>query len=724
MTRFLATLIAVAVLGAAAVTHAVPEQTRERKLQQAIDLIESQGDFGGAMALLEDVAKSEDRGLAARALLYLGQVQERLGQAQATKTYQRIVNEFATPRDVAVEAQARLAAIGGASSSASTEPRLICEQCGGVGYVSTDGRWMVASTRDTGSDIAIRDIRTGVVKPLLAKTDTLSAAQGGEQTYWPLLSDDSRQVAFAFVPAGPRSGKIPSTQLRIMPNQPAASHRVLVDNPEISYTVPVGWLQNRSLLTLMMSPDQTWRLTWVDTANGDITPLKSLDWRVGEMARSVSLSPDGRYIAYSALAINPKAPGRVESNDRRIYLLASDRSSEVALTRGTGVSNSPVWTPDGSHVLYTSDLSGTTDLWAVGVSGGKATGEPKLLKKNIGDVVSLGMTKSGAYHYFESRTGVYRASFARVTANDRGGGTSTESIVGIRPTWSPDGRSIAVSRSRPGVAGEFDVVVRSLETGVERVYRNDGLGQTPLSVWLPDGRALLKLVREGAQSWWYRLELDTGEFHKLVAHGNEGNTDGHFFAPSIRALSFDGRTMYFGASRPTEPNFIGRLDSIGALDLVTGQRRIVFTLPGTDDTLPFVIQGLTIAISPDGQTLAIAYFGKTPGTTRLARVDVTGHNYRELTTPFKNDQLTNTLAWSRDGRSIYFVSRDVGNKDRLMRVPAEGGPSEFTGVQIDGLNDFDLSPDATQIVFGPVSPEGAAMMHWTLDVTSLLRRRR
>ena len=53
------------------------DPVREQKLQQAIDLIESKGEIAHAIPLLEDAAKSTDRALAARALLYLGQAQER-----------------------------------------------------------------------------------------------------------------------------------------------------------------------------------------------------------------------------------------------------------------------------------------------------------------------------------------------------------------------------------------------------------------------------------------------------------------------------------------------------------------------------------------------------------------------------------------------------------------------------------------------------------------------
>jgi len=49
------------------------DPAREQTLQRAIDLMESKGDLAKAMPLFEDVSRSTDKALAARALLYLGQ---------------------------------------------------------------------------------------------------------------------------------------------------------------------------------------------------------------------------------------------------------------------------------------------------------------------------------------------------------------------------------------------------------------------------------------------------------------------------------------------------------------------------------------------------------------------------------------------------------------------------------------------------------------------------
>ena len=65
----------------------------------------------------------------------------------------------------------------------------------------------------------------------------------------------------------------------------------------------------------------------------------------------MSLSPDGRYIAYDF-------PQAEEGPERDIFLLASDGSREVPLVRHPAHEAGPMWTPDGSRVLFFSDGCG------------------------------------------------------------------------------------------------------------------------------------------------------------------------------------------------------------------------------------------------------------------------------------------------------------------------------------------------------------------------------
>ena len=71
----------------------------------------------------------------------------------------------------------------------------------------------------------------------------------------------------------------------------------------------------------------------------------------------------------------------------------------------------------------------------------------------------------GSYYYTHDQTG---AEYVNIADWAPGGGQGrlarATSFVGIRPTWSPDGKSIAFKRHHPGSTDTYDLVVHSLRS--------------------------------------------------------------------------------------------------------------------------------------------------------------------------------------------------------------------------------------------------------------------
>src|SRR5205085_1872259 len=57
------------------------------------------------------------------------------------------------------------------------------------------------------------------------------------------------------------------------------------------------------------------------------------------------------------------------------------------------------------------------------------------------------------------------------------------------------------------------------------------------------------------------------------------------------------------------------------------------------------------------------------------------------------------LAWTKDGRSLYFAKGSPGGWE-LMRIAAAGGTPESTGLTGRRMQFMDLSPDGSRIVYG------------------------
>ena len=611
---------------------------------------------------------------------------------------------FAWPRAVAfgVTMLACLMMVGNGIRPASAQSRrapakrLLCAACGdSEASFSRDGRWMMFEDGDTG-DIAIRDMPTGKIKRLRAKSGTWNDAGTYGET--PALSPDLRQIIYQW--------EIDDTeqhvQLRIMPNEPGGMSRVLIDSPQnLDYALAAWFPDGKSVLAILTRIQEgTAQLVRVTVSDGTVKVLKALGWRLNSSDRP-SISPDGQNIAYSALAVNPSkpAPAPSDSKDRHIYVLTADGSSETEIVKTSGINQDPVWTPDGKHILFTSDRSGKIDLWSIAVQRGKVAGVASLVSPDIGDVRAMGIYGGAYYMCPRQPQGVEYIHIVETVpgGNKQGNSThETASFVGVAPTWSPDGKSIAFKRHHPGSVDRYDLVVHSLETGNERTYlTNLGTTGNGAPIWFHGGASIMTGIRRADGSGpAYSIDVKTGDFKELPRiHG-------------WSAVSPDNKTVYY--VRRAEPS---RVVSVG---LDTGQEQPIFVSPkGT---------GISIALSPDGRTLALALTRALVGSgvnLELARVSVDGSGFREFyTRPPDHRAGIGHVAWSSDGRSILFDQRQPGGDWGVMRISAEGaGPASLViaahlGQGRNGGLSFDPSPDGSYFAF--TSSERVTAL-WALD---------
>jgi len=666
------------------------DTARERKLQQAIDLMESKGDLAKAIPMLEDVAHSSDRALAARGLLILGDAQQRRGGSQARATYERIVKEFGSETETASAARQRLASLGGAPAGLSVGRRRLCSDCAADdGDVSSDGRWQVFTDLKSG-DLAIRDMSKGQVKRLLVKTGAFE--DDPSEALGPVFSPDLTQIAYLW----DGFGKDDHHQLRVMPNKPGAKSRVLTDSYE-DICWADGWSPDgKSLLAyIIKKKENTKQLVRISVSEGAVKVLKPLGWRTGYS--KPTYSPDGQWIVYEARAVNPTAdpPAPTDPADTHIYVLSADGSRETEIVKAAGENRQPVWTPDGAHILFISNRTGHWDLWSVAVKDGKAAGPETLVHAEIGRIWAMGFRGGSYIYYYSGPDDLSKtADFVNIvdlgaSRNSPGSVAHAESFVGVWPRWSPDGKSIAFKRHRPSADG-FDLVVRSVDTGDERAYASKlGVsGNSPVT-WSHDGKTVVDLIA-GAP---YRVDLKTGEF---VTMPNLPKNTQFNFSPDDNTVYFNEDFTQRDQEKPAR---------IFATDLGTGQSRDVFTMPepGWD---PFYV-------SPDGRTLVGSRYEPYETMAHLFRVEVDGTGYRELYNIAMRDFYFN-FTLTKDGRWIVLAKRTPEDNWQLLRIPTEGGAPQEMGVKIEAPLDgsIHISPDGSRIAFA--TSKGAEEL-WTLD---------
>ncbi len=673
--------IAIAALLGAGLVLAQANRAAEADLKNAQHKAEVEGDLNGAIkAYRAIVAKyKSDRTVAATALMRMAECYQKLGKTEARETYEQVIRDYADQIDAVTSARAKLA-----GSVVARENGMVARQIWKgtelhfTASLGPDGRSWATLDTATG-DLAIRDLVTSTTKRMMLKTNW---TESGEYCAWPLLSPDQKRIVYSwFSTQGPRH-----YELRVVDAEPGAKPRVLVRNPEFGYFEPAAWARDgRSVLVGIGIEERATRLVWISLADGSMKPLKSVDWR--EPGRP-SLSPDGKFLAYDSLV-------KQGSMDREIRIIAADGSGEMVAAPAPGVNESPIWTPDGTRLVFTSNRSGTVGLWSIAVRDGKAVGAAQLAKPDIGDILPKGFTQAGSLYYIQRRDDVdaFSQELDPTTGKLRGVPVRlADSYLGrnSNPAWSADGESVAYFSSRVAPLGMV-LVIRSLKVRQERTFpvSFEFPGQP---MWSPDGQHIIVAAQD--RQWrvcLYSIDLKTGEVREALNTAMQGAANA--------VLSPDGKTAFLALR--TQQNS----GAVVAFDLDTGKHKEVYS----------GLEGIpSFAMSRDGKlALMVAPPPGSRAPVHLFIMQADGSGRREIYTQETGDRFAHT-AWTPDGSAIYFCQFN-GRVLRLWRIPVNGGAPEDAGVLPGGPPGagISVSGDGTRLAFNAGARNQGEL--WALD---------
>ncbi len=540
------------------------------------------------------------------------------------------------------------------------------------GNPSADGRLLTFVDWETG-DLAVRDLRTGENRRL---TNKGSWGESPEYAEWPKISPDGKQVVYSW--ANPQYGhEMRVVEVATAPKTPA---RVVLRIPDLHYIIPWAWSPDaKSVIVLLSRGDDTNQLAWVSLSDGAVRPLKSLEWR---WPVNVSLSPDGRFLAYDLTAAN-------HGPERDIFILAADGSREFPLVEHPADDYAPLWSPDGKAVLFGSTRTGTAGIWSVAFAEHPARRPAELVKGGLGQITPLGMTRDGVLYYVEHRgmDDVYDVELDPETGKTRGSPVRLiEKFIGRNsaPVWSPDGRFLAYFSNRdPARAygvGTRDIVIRSLDTGKERAFSGANLDLRPAVRWMPDGKSILIAAKDTstrARTTFFLLNAGTGEM-RAVARAN-------LTLPYLAAAA-DGRSFLVAGG--DQSSGIG---AITAYDVATGEAREVYRAPAK-----WVLRNL--ALSGDGRLLAFSVAHPELRRNVIYTLPVTGGPAREVVR-LEEAIAREGLAWTPDGRHLWFVKTGPANQGELFRVPVDSGTPQPAGLRERGLSLISVHPGGSRITY-------------------------
>ena len=220
------------------------------------------------------------------------------------------------------------------------------------------------------------------------------------------------------------------------------------------------------------------------------------------------------------------AAARVFGNAGQVglFIASSDGSNEHPLLSSSDTDYDPVWAPDGSSIVFTSDRDGSAELYRVKPDG---TGLERLTNDPAYDDQAAFSPDGKQLVFVTTRQGGRAVLWTMNLATRRARPLTSAPGGDFRPAWSPDGKSIAFSSVRgngfPFGHGRWErlqltdiYVIRSDGSGLKKITKNAGFCGSPK--WMGDNRHLVAYCMTAEQTLANRRPFpDPGNDTRLVS---------------------------------------------------------------------------------------------------------------------------------------------------------------------------------------------------------------
>jgi serine/threonine protein kinase/Tol biopolymer transport system component len=219
------------------------------------------------------------------------------------------------------------------------------------------------------ADLWVRDLGTGEVRNL---TESEKHAPGLYECCMEgcfVWSPDSQSIAYLWISDEENS-------LRIIPAQGGQIRTLKPGDPEVTFW-PEDWSADGRELLCRRWDGTSNALVLVSVETSDVRELLAID---GARPNHLRLSPDSDFLTY---AVADEHEAQVPKHN--VYLLEIATGQTRQLTAWPGDESSPVWAPDGSVVLFSSDRLGNWDLWGLRLADGQLGAPPFPVRYGIGD---------------------------------------------------------------------------------------------------------------------------------------------------------------------------------------------------------------------------------------------------------------------------------------------------------------------------------------------------
>ncbi|MBM3441756.1 MAG: amidohydrolase family protein [Bacteroidetes bacterium] len=373
---------------------------------------------------------------------------------------------------------------------------------------------------------------------------------------------------------------------------------------------------------------------------------------------SLDVSPDGQTIAFDLMG--------------DIYTLPISGGEATPVTKGMAWETHPRYSPDGKRLLFTSDRSGSDNLWYIDFERKDTI---QLTKERVDDFPSAVWTPDGDYIIASKGRRIPKLWMYH---RDGGGGIQLNPEPAnqktIDPFVSADGQTVYYSQ-RTG-SWNYNALLPQYQIGA--YDRKKGVSLTITSrygsAFTPtlsrDGKWMAYGSRYEDKTGLVLRNLSTGDEHWLAypvqrdeqeSIAPQGVLPGMCFTPDNQRLlaSWGGKIHQI----PLSGGAMTEIPFRASLRLEMGPR--LYTSYAVSDSAQALATQIRDAVpSPDGRMLAFT------ALNRLYVMDYPNGTPRRLTTHAFTEAMP---AWSPDGAQLAFVSWEEKAGGGLWKVPVKGG---------------------------------------------------
>jgi dipeptidyl aminopeptidase/acylaminoacyl peptidase len=270
------------------------------------------------------------------------------------------------------------------------------------------------------------------------------------------------------------------------------------------------------------------------------------------------------------------------------------------------------WSPNGNETVFTTDISGRSNLWKVNANGGWPIQLAQSDDRQYGGTWS----PDGKWILFQQDTA--GNEMWDIFAIPSEGGevinlTNTPDIREENPRWSPDGRTVALNQ-KPKDATVYNIALMDWATRKVRLLTHEStpnhLWQS--AAWSPDGKTLYanRLEVSFTDADIYAIDVASGNATNLTAHqGQALNT--------ASSLSQDGNTLLITS------NAKGGYQNVALLDIASKKVNWVTDTKWEATAGDFSPDGkrFTYAVNADGRS--DLYLGES-ATKKSEKIPIAG----------------------------------------------------------------------------------------------------